>query len=203
LPQDGSFLSFGVIKAPDAAPTQLGFEGYFFPTGGLCSGIPCSTFPGPDHPVLSLIPYHGNLGLDSGAAQSVYVLDKTDLTKYTTADGKPRALIMTPGETKSLGKGQGSISFDGYTQWVQLQVSHQPGKVVPLVGVLAAILGLLGTLFVRPRRTWVRVRPDGGRTVVEVAALDRVSGGDPAAHVAAVRARLEPGSDEPSEEEAP
>src|SRR5213078_1629076 len=92
LPQDGSFLSFGVVKAPDASPTQLGFEGYFFPTGGLCSGIPCSTFPGPDHPVLSLIPYHGNLGLDSGAAQSVYVLDKTDLTQYTTADGKPKAL---------------------------------------------------------------------------------------------------------------
>jgi cytochrome c biogenesis protein len=44
---------------------------------------------------------------------------------------------------------------------------------------------------VRPRRTWVRVRPDGdGRSVVEVAALDRVSGGDPKAHVADVVERL-------------
>ncbi|MDQ3481084.1 MAG: cytochrome c biogenesis protein ResB, partial [Actinomycetota bacterium] len=31
LPQDGSFLSYGVVKAPDASPTQLAFEGYFFP----------------------------------------------------------------------------------------------------------------------------------------------------------------------------
>ena len=40
----------------------------------------------------------------------------------------------------------------------------------------------MGSLFIRPRRVWVRVagrRPeDGGRTVVEVAGLDRSSGGD-------------------------
>jgi cytochrome c biogenesis protein len=190
LPQDSSFISFGVIKAPDAAPTQLGFEGYFFPTGGLCQGLPCSTFPDADNPVLSLIAYHGDLGLDSGAAQSVYVLDKDDLATYKTKSGAPRALLLKPGDTAELGDGDGSISFDGYERWVKLQVSHQPGKVVPLIGVLAAIAGLLGSLFVRPRRTWVRLRPNDGRTVVEVAALDRVSGGDPVAHVADVERQL-------------
>jgi cytochrome c biogenesis protein len=192
LPQNSSFLSFGVIKAPDASPTQLGFEGYFFPTAAICPGnIPCSTFPGADNPVLSLVAYSGDLGLDSGAAQSVYVLDKADLKPIKTADGKPRALILSKGETASLGDGLGSITFDGYQQWAQLQISRQPGKLVPLVGVLAAIAGLLGSLFVRPRRTWVRARSDqDGRTVVEVAALDRVSGGDPKAHVADVVARL-------------
>ena len=73
---------------------------------------------------------------------------------------------------------------------MRLQITTQPGKVVPLVGVLAAIVGLLGSLFIRPRRTWVRVRDGDGRTVVEVAALDRVSGGDPGAHVAERRRRL-------------
>jgi cytochrome c biogenesis protein len=44
-----------------------------------------------------------------------------------------------------------------------------------------ALIGLCGSLFVRPRRVWVRARPvddddevdTGGRTLVEVAVLDR------------------------------
>ena len=64
LPQDGSFTSFGVVKAPDAQPTQLGFEGYFFPTAALGPGeTPYSAFPGALNPVLSLVGYHGDLGL--------------------------------------------------------------------------------------------------------------------------------------------
>jgi cytochrome c biogenesis protein len=192
LPQNSSFLSFGVIKVPDASPTQLGFEGYFFPTAGLCTGnVPCSTFPDADNPVLSLVAYTGDVGLDSGAAQSVYVLDKDHMKPIETARGAPRAFILAKGETASLGDGVGTIRFDGYQRWAQLQITRQPAKIVPLAGVLAAIAGLLGSLFVRPRRTWVRARPDGaGRTVVEVAALDRVSGGDPKAHVADVVAQL-------------
>jgi cytochrome c biogenesis protein len=31
----------------------------------------------------------------------------------------------------------------------------------------------MGSLFIHPRRTWVRVRTEDGRTVVEVAGLDR------------------------------
>ncbi len=192
LPQDSSLVSYGVIKAPDAAPEQLGFEGYFFPTASLCNGQPCSLFPDADNPVLSLIAYHGNLGIDDGAAQSVYVLDKDRLKPFTTPGGKARPLLLREGEKASLGKGMGSIRFDGYDRFVKLQINKQPGKVVPLVGVLLAILGLLGSLFVRPRRTWVRVGVRDGRTVVEVAALDRVSGGDPAAHVDAVAAALRP-----------
>ena len=190
LPQDGSFVSFGVIKVPDSTPRQLGFEGYFFPTASLCSGQPCSTFPDADNPVLSLIAYQGDLGVDSGTPQSVYVLDKSDLQRFETPGGNPRALLLHRGETARLGGGAGSITFDGYDRWVKLQVSSTPGKVVPLVAVLAAIAGLLGSLFVRPRRTWVRVRRRGGRSVVEVAALDRVSGADPQAHVADVSRAL-------------
>ena len=193
LPQDSSFVSYGVIKVPDAAPTQLGFEGYFFPTAALSRhGQPYSAFPDADNPVLSLIAYRGNLGLDAGAPQSVYVLEKDKLEKLTTPGGNPRALLLEVGETMSLGGGTGSITFNGYSRWVKLQISQSPGKVVPLIGVLLAIVGLLGSLFVRPRRTWVRLRSAGGRTVVEVAALDRVPGGDPRAHVGQVASALRP-----------
>ncbi|MEP6667264.1 MAG: cytochrome c biogenesis protein ResB, partial [Nocardioidaceae bacterium] len=192
LPQDSSFVSYGVVKVPYAEPTQLAFEGYFFPTASLCGGQPCSTFPDADNPVLSLVGYEGDLGFASGQPQSVYVLNKDHLQPFKTAAGSPRALLLKRGEKISLGKDKGSISFDGYDRWVKLQINKAPAKVVPLVGVLVAIVGLLGSLFVRPRRTWVRLRPVDGRTVVEVAALDRVSGGDPAAHVTGVTSVLRP-----------
>lgn len=192
LPQDGSFTSFGVVKVPDARPTQLGFEGYFFPTAALGPGMTAySSFPAPERPVLSLVAYHGNLGLNTGLAQSVYVLNKTQLTPYRMPDGRPRILLLKPGETRKLGAGA-SISFNGLHTWVELQVSARPWKVIPLVGVLAAIAGLLFSLFIRPRRTWVRIRHQDGRSIVEVAALDRVSGGDPAAHVEQVVEALRP-----------
>ena len=200
LPQDNSFTSFGVIKVPDAAPTQLGFEGYFFPTGALTgTGQPYSAFPDADNPVLSLVAYSGDLGVDSGQPQSVYVLDKAGLEPYTMDNGAPQPLLLRDGQTVSLPGGAGSISFDGYQRWVKLQISRNPGKIVPLAGVLCAIVGLLGSLFVRPRRTWVRVRRESGRTVWEVAALDRASGGDPAAHVEQVATRLGRSGEDESE----
>ncbi len=199
LPQDSSFVSFGVIKVPDAAPTQLAFEGYFFPTAALSpQGQPYSAFPDADNPVLSLIAYRGDLGLDSGAPQSVYVLDKDRLQRFTTPGGNPRALLLEEGDTAKLAGGAGSITFNGYSRWVKLQISESPGTVIPLAGVVLAIVGLLGSLFVRPRRTWVRCRSTGGRTVVEAAALDRVSGGDPAAHVAEVASALRPAAPRPA-----
>jgi cytochrome c biogenesis protein len=101
-------------------------------------------------------------------------------------------LLLRVGETVKLGNGMGSVTFDGVKTWVKLQINDQPGKILPLVGVLAAIAGLLCSLFIRPRRTWLRIRRNGGRTVVEIAALDRVAGGDPAAHVDTVAEALRP-----------
>jgi cytochrome c biogenesis protein len=49
-------------------------------------------------------------------------------------------------------------------------------------------VGLCGSLFIRPRRVWLRVAAvpdgeDGGGTRVDLAALDRSGGGDTAAVV--------------------
>ena len=178
LPQDSSFESFGVIKVPDAAPQQLGFEGLFLPTYGFTMARgPFSQFPAALNPVMTLLAYHGNLGMDSGQPQSVYDLDKSHMKLYQKAGGGPDRLDMAVGQTKQL-PGGGSITFDGVGRWVKLQVSNSPGKGVALVGVLLGILGLLGSLFVRPRRAWVRVSRQDGRTLVEVAGLDRSAGGD-------------------------
>jgi cytochrome c biogenesis protein len=185
LPQDSSFKSFGVIKAPDASPQQLGFEGLFLPTYGFTMARgPFSQFPDELDPVLSLVPYHGNLGLDDGQPQSVYSLDKAHLKSYRSSDpaklGPVKRIKLSVGQTVRLPHGDGSIRFDGVKRWVKIQVSHSPGKDIALGGVLAGILGLMLSLFIRPRRAWVRVaREDGsGRTLVELAGLARSSGGD-------------------------
>jgi cytochrome c biogenesis protein len=179
LPQDSSFASFGVIKVPDAAPEQLGFEGLFLPTYGFTMERgPFSQFPDTLDPVLSLVPYRGDLGMDEGAPQSVYQLEKDGLDTFRSADasrGAAARVKLSPGDTVELPDGAGAIRFDGVDRWVKLQVSDSPGKLWALGGVLLGILGLMGSLFIRPRRVWVRVRPG---TVVELAGLDRSSGGD-------------------------
>jgi cytochrome c biogenesis protein len=74
---------------------------------------------------------------------------------------------------------------------VKLQVSNSPGKAIALAGVLLGIIGLMGSLFIRPRRTWVRASRRDGRTVVELAGLDRSSGGDLAGEVDEIARLLE------------
>jgi len=179
LPQDASFASFGVIKVPDAAPEQLGFEGLFLPTYGFTMERgPYSAFPDALDPVLSILPYQGDLGMDSGEPQSVYELEKDQLDVLKKPDGSDFRLDIALGQTKQLPGDAGTITFDGVDRWVKLQVSDSPGKLIALAGVLLAIVGLLGSLFIRPRRSWVRVSSRDGRTFVELAGLDRSSGGD-------------------------
>jgi cytochrome c biogenesis protein len=178
LPQDASFLSFGVIKAPDARPSQLGFEGLFFPTYVNLDGDPMTVMGDDKNPTLSMLVYTGDLGLDTGAAQSVYVLDKSGADQVKKADGKPFRVDIQPGQTVELPDGLGSITFEGVKPWTRIQISQTPGKEVALGGVVLALIGLLGSLFIRPRRVWVRARREGEGTMVEVAALDRSGNGD-------------------------
>ena len=94
------------------------------------------------------------------------------------ADGKPFRVDLAPGRRVELPDGLGSIRFDGWQRWVKVQVSDSPGKGVALAGVSLALLGLMGSLFVRRRRAWVRVTERDGHTLVEVAGLDRSAGGE-------------------------
>lgn len=191
LPQDQSLLSFGVVKAPSAEPTEIGLEGLLYPTFGMTpEGDPVNLFGQAAEPLLSLLVYAGDLNMDDGPSQSVYVLDKSD-AEQVTADGKPFRLDLRLGETTELPDGLGSVSFDGITDWQRIQISQTPGKLVALGGVVLALLGLLGSLFIRPRRLWVRARADGDGTLVEVAALDRSGGGDVAAVLTDVVAALQ------------
>ncbi len=179
LPQDPSFLSFGVIKAPDSKPSQIGLEGFFYPTFALIEGDPLTLVGEALNPKLSMLAYTGDLSMNSGGSQSVYVLDKSKADQIMKPeDGAPFRLDLSVGQTIELPDGLGSVTFDGVEPWTRVQLSQSPGKRIALAGVVLALLGLLGSLFIRPRRVWVRARREGEGTLVEIAALDRTNGGD-------------------------
>ena len=160
LPQDANLTSVGAIKAPDMSP-QIGFIGTFLPTAKMNmqrGGF--SSYPEVLNPELLLAAWQGNLGLDSGTPQSVYQLNTSAMKEIGI-----KALLL--GNTYNFG--EGSITFDGWCSWVNLQIVEDPGKMYALFGAIFAILGLLISLFTRQRRIWIKVDQASG--VVEIAGL--------------------------------
>jgi len=187
LPESSDFESFGVVKSPGVTPGHdIGLEGIFYPTFARVDGQPINVMGDDKNPTLSLLAYQGDLGLDSGVPQSIYAMDKADMQPLQKPDGKAFRLDLQPGQTKQLPDGAGSVTFHGVKHWTRLQISRTPDVWVTLLGVVLALVGLLGSLFIRPRRVWVRARRTDAGTLVEVAALDRSGGGDLAPVVSSV-----------------
>ena len=160
LPQDANLTSTGAIKLPDMNP-QIGFVGSFVPTydRNATRGA-FSVFPKVLDPRLLLSAWQGNLGLDSGNPQSVYRLDTSRMKEIGLKQ-------LSIGESYNFG--EGSITFDGWKPWVNLQIVEDPGKMYALLGAILAVLGLLTSLFTRQRRIWVKVDPTG--TGLQIAGL--------------------------------
>jgi cytochrome c biogenesis protein len=191
LPLDNTFRSYGVVKAPDAQPTQIGLQGEFYPTYAFTMETgPFSVLGDAKNPALSMTVHTGDLGMDDGTPQSVYVLDTDEAPAVKKADGSLFRVDLAMGQTVDLPDGAGSVSFDGLERWNKIQISRTPGKWVALAGVVLALVGLLGSLFIRPRRVWVRARRADQGTLVELAGLDRSGNGDVPAELAAVAADL-------------
>jgi cytochrome c biogenesis protein len=147
LPQDGNLTSVGAIKVPDTTP-QLGFVATFFPTAETSKGKPArSTYPEALSPLLYLGAYSGDLQVDNGIPQSVYKLNTDKMVQIGI-----KALKI--GETYKFN--DGSLTFEGYVPWVNLNIVRDPGKQIALIGGILAILGLLASLFTRHRRVWIR-----------------------------------------------
>jgi cytochrome c biogenesis protein len=192
LPESSNFESFGVVKAPDARPQGIGLEGLFYPTFALVGGDPVNVMGELKNPTLSMLAYAGDLGMDNGTPQSVYELDKAGARLLKKPDGSMFRVDLQEGQTVQLPNGMGSVTFKGVKQWTRLQISRTPEVWLTLLGVVLALIGLLGSLFIRPRRVWVRARRVDGSTLVEVAALDRSGGGELTAVLSSVVAMLQP-----------
>ena len=116
------------------------------------------------NPTLSMQAWTGDLGMDDGSPSSVYELDTARATKVTKPDGSMFRVDLQPGQSLDLPDGAGSVTFEGVERWNKLQISRTPGMHVTLAGVVLALVGLLLSLFIRPRRVWVRARRDGMTT---------------------------------------
>lgn len=155
LPIDPGLTSRGVVKLPDTRP-QLGLLGIFLPTTLVDHERgPISIFPAPMDPSIFFSAWTGNLGLDSGRPQSVYDLPTDNLDQVGL-----KAIRL--GESWELPDGFGTVTFTGLKEFAAIDVAHDPGKELALAAAVAAIGGLMLSLFVPRRRVFVRLMPGEG-----------------------------------------
>jgi len=194
LPQDRNLTSVGVVKLPDGLAKQVGLIGFFYPTVSEGhSGAFFSMYPDLIDPLVTLNVYVGDLGLNGGVPRSVYALDTSRMTKLTGTKTDLKSLELRPGESAALPNDLGTVTFDGVKRFASLDVHHDPTQGWVLTFALAAVAGLLTSLFIPRRRVWVSVRKDRGGVVVEYAGLAR--GDDPTLSAALARIASAHGSD--------
>jgi cytochrome c biogenesis protein len=152
IPVDQTTLtSEGVVKVPDAKPGQLGFAGVFLPSAIDAGGRLASAFPAALNPRVTLVGFTGNLGMNSGQAQSVYQLDTTGMRQLPM-----QPLPLAAGQSMKLPDGLGTVTYLGYQQWVSLAITYDPGQLPALISGIAALAGLILSFLIRRRRVFVR-----------------------------------------------
>lgn len=179
LPQDSNLTSLGVVKVPDGLADQVGMIGFFYPTQEVAAnGAYYSTFPEPEYPVLTLNVYRGDLGINEGTPRSVYTLDTDAMTQLTGGDTGVKSIELKPGETAQLPDGLGSVTLDDVPRFASFDIHRDPTQGWVLLFSLAAVAGLLTSLFVPRRRLWMKAtRTADGAITLEYAGLAR--GDDP------------------------
>ncbi|GIJ23335.1 cytochrome c biogenesis protein ResB [Micromonospora lutea] len=160
---------------------QMAFSGLYLPTAPQEPPFVRSEHPTEQNPLLELIAYRGNLGLDAGIPGSIYQLDQRQLRNGRLTEIGVKQLRI--GESWTLDDGT-TVEFRGTERYIVLAVRHDPGMMLLLVSSIGLVLGLMGSLFVRRRRVFVRLlpagpgdpdsgSPTGGSSLVEVAGLPR------------------------------
>ncbi|MBC3189589.1 cytochrome c biogenesis protein ResB [Pseudonocardia sp. C8] len=177
--QGGSQLSEGATKFerpgvtdPEVRrTTQLAVTGTFAPTGAIDpDGRLVSVHPDLRAPTADVNVLLGDLGIDDGRGQSIFTVDQQKID-----DGELRPVAQARlgiGDTVRLPDGT-VVRFDGVTPWVNLQVGHDPGQVWVLLAAVVMVGGLALSLSIKRRRFWVRVRPDGDGSRIELGGLAR------------------------------
>ncbi len=166
-PMDSMFTSQGVIKVTDPPgysgaeikKHQLAIVGIFAPTGVLNDNVLTSAYPAADAPGVAVQVYRGDLGMEGGAAQSIFAIDTGQVTKGALVSQGRSNLI--PGQSMTLDDGT-KITFVGATPFVSLQTSYDPAQGWALLSAVLLVLGLFASLTIKRRRVWYRLRPSAG-----------------------------------------
>ncbi|MFD0822771.1 cytochrome c biogenesis protein ResB, partial [Micromonospora zhanjiangensis] len=166
LTNDGMLTSQGVAPFPDVnldprtgardLNQQVAFEGLYLPTAPDSPPYIRSTYPAERSPLLTLIAFRGNLGLEAGIPGSVYQLDQRQVTSGKLKQIGTKAL--RPGEAWKLDDGT-TVEFLGTRQYVTLAVRYDPSEGIVLAGAVVLLAGLMLSLTGRRRRVWFRAIP--------------------------------------------
>ena len=178
------FLSSGLMRFDPPAgmypdlferrQNQLAIQGLFAPTAewsGENGKLLQSSYPAMLDPAVAIDIYRGDAGLDTGTPQSLFSLD-TSLV-HSGQLQKIDRVNLNQGESVTLDDGT-KVTFDGASEFANYQVSYDPFQKWVLVSALAMLVSLVGSLVIKRRRVWVRLRPAaGGGTDIEMGGLAR------------------------------
>ncbi|GAB3944738.1 cytochrome c biogenesis protein ResB [Corynebacterium tapiri] len=177
------FLSSGVFRFDPPAgmypdlyerrQNQIAIQGLFAPTAqwsGETGQLLTSAYPEMRDPAVAIDIYRGDAGLDTGRGQSIYQLDSSLL--HSGALQRMERVNLQQGESVTLDDGT-TVTFDGAAEFGNYQVSHDPFQKWVLVASLVMLVALVGSLTIRRRRVWVRLRPADDGTHVEFGGLAR------------------------------
>jgi cytochrome c biogenesis protein len=165
------FARPGVTDEAQRRSSQLAITGLLAPTS---SGGPVvtSVYPALRDPEVAVDVLRGDLGLDDGRGQSIFTVDQSKIDSGQLV--RVARANLVPGQQLQLDDGT-TVRFDGVEDWVNLQVSRDPGQGAVLVFALVLLAGLGLSLTIRRRRFWARLTPldDGARTRIELGGLAR------------------------------
>lgn len=167
-------------NADERRKNQIAIEGVFAPSARVTHGtLLTSDWPEALKPAVAIDIYRGDTGLDAGRPQNDFKLDQEMVNQGRLL--KKERVNLFVGQQKVLDNGT-IVRFDGYKEWVSVQVSHDPAQMWVLVSAIFMVLGLLTSLVIKRRRLWFRLVPQelatGNReTKIEIAGLART---DPA-----------------------
>ncbi|MGD7003121.1 cytochrome c biogenesis protein ResB [Corynebacterium halotolerans] len=178
------FLSSGAMRFDPPAgmypdlyerrQNQLAIQGLFAPTAewsGENGELLQSSYPAMRDPAVAIDIYRGDNGLDSGRAQNIFSLDSAMI--HSGQLQKIERVNLLEGESVTLDDGT-VLTFDGAHEFANYQISRDPTQIWVLGFSLLMLTGLVGSLVIKRRRIWVRLRPAGdGATDVETAGLAR------------------------------
>ena len=125
------------------------------------------------NPELILNSYYGDIGLDSGVPQNVYVLDTDTMTELNSRDNDNGGITLGVGDTYELPDNMGTITFDSWDRYIGLDLHYDPSKWGVAIFASLALVALVISLYVRRRRAWVKAYAQDGHTVIEYGLLAR------------------------------
>lgn len=154
------YISRGIIKVPDTTDQdkQLAFEFTLFPTAVIADDVVSSIHPDAHNPALTFTTWYGDLGLDSGIPENVYVLNKDGLEVVEDEGGLAHLETLTLGEKVDLPDGLGSIEFTSLERFAALDVRHDPTLGWLLFWAVLAFGGIAISLLLPGRRLWIAER---------------------------------------------